>query len=124
MAFKHQRRRDDYERDNTIRWAFVLVPLAALSIAAISVLTFGLGSCGSVAGAVVDRKVHENSYQNSEARRTEIMTIEAQLAELNGQLGASDLDANTRRGLEGQARALNIRLRTARAKYDQVLLKE
>lgn len=73
---------------------------------------------------IAERKVYENSYQNSEARRTEIMTMEAELESINEQLSSPSLAEETRNQLEGQRRAINTRLKVARKKYDQVLLKE
>lgn len=112
------------DRAEFTRWWLIGLPLLVLTIVVLGALTFGMQSCGTVAGTVIERKTYENSYQNSEARKTEIMTMEAQLADIDSQLGNPDLDDATRRGLEGQRRAINVRLRVAREKLDKVWLKD
>lgn len=91
---------------------------------ALAPVVFGLNACGAVGGSIVERKVNENSYQNSEARKTEIMTYEAQLVELDAQLARTDLTPKARADLESNKAVLKVRLKVAKEKYDQVLLKQ
>lgn len=69
-----------------------------------------------VAGVVGERVVFEQSFQYKEARKTEIATFEAQLAEINRKLNFVSLDENTRVNLEAQASAIRIQLNVARRK--------
>ena len=112
------------ERKEFTSWWVLGLALLIPTVVVLGGVTFTLNSCGSVAGTVVDRKVQENSYQNSEARKTEIMTMEAQLATVEADLANPATPEATRAALRGQRRAINIRLEVARKKYDQVLLKQ
>lgn len=87
-------------------WVFALLVLTGIVI-------FGLKSVGLIGRTIVERKVFENSFQYSEARKTEIATFEAQLAEIDRKL-VSNLDENTRANLEAQAAAIRIHLNVAR----------
>lgn len=100
------------------------VILSLLALVGVSGVGFGLHSCATVAGTVVERKTFENSYQKSEAHRTEISMYEAQLAELDAQLSDPNLSSAAKQQLRGQVKAIGIRLKTAQHKYEQVLLKE
>lgn len=90
-------------------WVLGLVVLSGL------ILTL-LGYAGVFTQTVVERKVFEESFQYSEARKSEIATYEAQLAEINSQLADPALDENTRRSLTAQKSAISVRLNTAKAK--------
>lgn len=114
---------DSEQREFTSWWLRILA-LIIPTVLILGLIGFGMNSCGLFAGTVVERKVYENSYQNSEARRTEIMTMESQLVELDAMLADPTLPDAQRRQIQGQKRAVNVRLETARKKYDQVLLKE
>ena len=80
-----------------------------------SIIGFGLSSLGLIGRTVVERKVFENSFQYSEARKAAIATYEAQLAEVERML-AGNLDEATRSNLEAQAAGIRINLATERAK--------
>jgi len=67
-------------------------------------------------GVFGERVIFENSFQYSEARKVEIATYEAQLAEIEGKLANTNLDANTRTNLEAQRSALRVRLNVARSR--------
>ena len=58
----------------------------------------------------------EQSFQYSEARKSEIATYEAQLAEINSQLADPNLDEDTRRSLKAQKSAIEVRFTAAKAK--------
>ena len=79
------------------------------------VLTIAVGFGLKVFGVFGERVVFEQSYQYKEARKTEIATFEAQLAEINRQL-AGNISADLRRNLEAQKAAIQIQLRVARSK--------
>lgn len=74
-----------------------------------------LGYMGKFTGTVVERKVFENSYQYSEARKGEIAVFQAQLAEIESQL-LTEQDPAIRQELESKAAAIRVQLAAARAK--------
>lgn len=76
----------------------------------------GLNYVGLVGKTVVERKVFENSFQYSEARKTEIAIFEAQLVEVDRKLTNSDLTKTTRTNLEATASAIRVQLSAARRK--------
>jgi len=89
-------------------WILMLIVVASIVIGS----TRYLGMWG---GAVAERVIFENSFQYKEARKTEIATFEAQLAEITRKL-SSDVDEQTRTNLEAQAATLRIQLNVARSK--------
>jgi len=93
-----------------------LAPLVVLIIALLSIVGFGLKSLGLFGSTVVERVVFENSYQRSEAIKSQIATDEAVLAEIQHQLATPGLDEDTRNSLEAQAAAARVRMATARGK--------
>ena len=95
-------------------WRFL--PLALTAIVLFSVIGFGLSALGVFGRTVVERKVFENSYQRSEALKSQIAVDEATLAEITHRLTNPDLDANSRNNLEAQASAARIRLATTKRK--------
>lgn len=86
------------------------------SIVVLALVGFGLNSLGLFGRTVVERKVFENSYQRSEALKSQVATEEATLAEIDRKLSNPNLDPDTRTNLEAQASAARIRLNTARSK--------
>jgi len=95
-------------------WRFL--PIFIVVVCILAFIGFGLNSLGLFGRTAVERKVFENSFQYSEARKSEIATYEAQLAEIDGKLANPNLDANTRANLEAQKSAINIQLSIARSK--------
>lgn len=93
------------------KWVVIFLPTLALLVA----IGFALNSLGLIGQTVVERKVFEESFQYSEARKTAIATYEAQLAEINRKL-ASDVDSQTRTNLESQAAGIRIQLSMERSK--------
>lgn len=75
-----------------------------------------LGSVGLIGHTVVERKVFENSQQYTEARKTEILTFEAQLTEINQRLMSTTLSQEQKDNLEAQAAAIRVQLNVARNK--------
>ena len=69
-----------------------------------------------IAGVIGERVIFEQSFQYKEARKIEIVTFEAQLAEIELQLSFSDLDPQIRTNFEAQASAIKIQLDIARRK--------
>jgi hypothetical protein len=95
-------------------WRFL--PLFLIVIVFISVLGFGLRSAGLFGKTVVERKVFENSYQRSEAIKSQIALDESVISEIRQKLSNPNLDANTRYNLEAHLSATKIRIETARRK--------
>lgn len=91
-------------------WMWVLF----LMLVTGGILTF-FGYAGKFTGTVVERKVFENSYQYSEARKGEIAVFQAQLDEINRQL-LTEQDPAVRQDLESKAAAIRVQLAAARAK--------
>lgn len=108
----------DKDRNEFVRWWMIALPLLALTLITLGILNM----CGVMAGTVVERKVLENSYQNSEARKTEIMTLEAQLEEIDTQLADPATGESTKRNLQGQRRAIQVRLKVAKQKSNDIIL--
>lgn len=92
-------------------WMWVL-----LLIIVTGLIFTGLRYAGLIGGTIVERKVFENSFQYSEARKSEVAIFEAQLLEINSKLGNLQLDANTRSNLEATASVLRVQLNAARSK--------
>jgi len=79
-------------------------------------ITSIINYAGIFATTVVERKVFENSYQRSEALKSQIATDEAVIAEIEQKLRNPNLDENTRFNLKAQASAARLRISTARRK--------
>jgi hypothetical protein len=90
-------------------WGVLLVVLT-------SIIFTVLGYFGVFGKTFVERKVFEQSYQRSEALKTQVVTYEAQLAELETQLNNPNLDEGDRANIEAQMAAIRIQLKTARSK--------
>jgi biopolymer transport protein ExbB/TolQ len=88
-------------------WVFLLMVCAAI-------VTFGLQAFGFWGGTVVQRKVFEESFQYSEARRREIATYEAQLAGMRARLKTQDLDVDTEQEIKAQIANVEMRLAVAK----------
>lgn len=108
----------DYRSDmKMVRWTFWrILGLVVVAVVALSAVGFGLKSCGVFGSAVVERVVFENSYQRTEALKSQIANDEAVLAEIEIQLRNPKLDEDVRYNLEAQASAARIRIRTAKEK--------
>lgn len=92
-------------------WMWVLLLMIVSGI----VLT-GLSYVGLIGRTVVERKVFENSFQYSEARKAEVAAYQATLAEIERKLATAKIDEGTRANLEAQASGIRIQLNVARAK--------
>ena len=97
-----------------IFWKFL--PLFLIVVVVLSAVGFGLRSLGLIGKTAVEREVFEQSYQRSEALKSQIATDEAVLAEIERKLSNPGLDANTRHNLEAQMAAARIRIATTRSK--------
>ena len=95
-------------------WRFL--PLFLVVVAILSAVGFGTRSLGLWGGTIVERRVFEESYQRSEALKSQIATDEAVITEITGKLQNPNLDENTRFNLNAQASAARIRISTARSK--------
>ncbi len=99
------------------RWTFFKgMPLFLMIVVFLAILGFILNSVGLFGRTVVERKVFENSFQYSEARKSEIATFEAKLSEINRKLSSENYDQATRTNLEAHASALRVQLSVARSK--------
>ena len=112
---KYRKEANEFRSEaNWTLWKFL--PLTLTIIVIISVVGFGLKTLGVIGETVVERKVFEQSYQRSEALKSQIAVDEATLAEITHLLTNPNLDANTRIALEAQASAARIRLTTTKRK--------
>lgn len=93
-------------------WRFL--PIFVIFVVVSSGLGFATKSLGLWGGTVVERKVFEASYQRSESLNSRIAMDEANLAEIQRQLGNPNLDDNTRYNLNAQAASARVRIATAR----------
>ena len=107
---KQRRNAVDPEKKEFGKWWMWVLFLVVVTVLVI----FAFGSLGIFTQTVVERKVFEQSFQYSEARKLEIATYEAQLAELRGKLSNPNLDAGTRANIDAQIMAIQIQLNTAR----------
>lgn len=69
-----------------------------------------------ILGVFGERIVFENSFQYKEARKSEVVVFEAQLAEIERKLGDDALTDSERNSLAATASAIRIQLRAARSK--------
>lgn len=86
-------------------WILLLVVISAIVLGGLK-----------LTGVIGERIMFEQSFQYKEARKTEIATFEAQLAEIERQLISTTLDENVRTNLEAQASSIRIQLSVARKK--------
>lgn len=108
----------DYRSDmKMVRWTFWrILGLVVAAVVVLSIVGFGLNSLGVLGGTAVERKVFENSYQRTEALKSQIANDKAVLAEIESKLTNPKLDEDTRYNLEAQATAARIRIRTTERK--------
>lgn len=95
-------------------WRFLGIFLVVVVV--MTAIIFGLRALGVFGSTAVERAAFEQSYQRSEAIRSQIATDEAAIAEIQGQLANPGLDKNTRYNLEAQARAIRVRLAAVKGK--------
>ena len=98
----------EQEKKYFASWWFLIISLVAVT----AVVFGGL----RLVGVIGERVVFEQSFQYKEARKTEIATFEAQLAELELKLASTSLDDVTRTNFEAQVSAIRIQLNVARRK--------
>lgn len=94
------------------KWWILTLVLIVFSTA---MLAF-TGAIGSIFSKRVEREVLVTSHQYREARSSEMVTYEAQLAELRGQLNRKDLTESDKARIQGQVSSINILLSAARNK--------
>ena len=102
----------DSEKKDFGKWWIWILLLTIVSIVAFT----GLNYVGLIGGTIVERKVFENSFQYSEARKMEIATFEAQLTEIEHKLSSDSIDSETRENLEAQAAGIRIQLSVSRSR--------
>lgn len=102
---------DQEKKDYGSWWVWILT-LTVFSVIVLSILSYA----GIFTRTVVERKVFEQSYQRSEALKSQIATDEAVMAEIESKLKNPNLDDNTRYNLKAQISAARVRISTARRK--------
>ena len=90
-------------------WMWIL----GLVVVSIIILTV-TGYLGKITGTAVEREVFEQSYQRSEAVKSEIATYSVQIASLEGQLLNPNLDAGTKANISAQLSAIKMQLNIAK----------
>ncbi len=100
---------DSEKRDVGKWWMFIMLLLVVSGV-----ILGGIRFLGLYGGTVAERVIFENSYQYSEARKREIATYEATLAELRAQLARPNLTPSTRAQIEVQMSAVTIQLNAAK----------
>lgn len=91
--------------------AGVVAPLVVLGV-----FLTGVRYCTRYTDTIVERKILEESFQYKEGRKTEILTFQAQLNEIDVKLSNPSLDPNTRNNLEAQAAMIRTQLSVAKNK--------
>lgn len=97
-------------KDEFAKWWVVVVGL----IVATGIVFTLLNYAGVIGGTIVERKVFENSYQYKEGNRARVNMFEAQLAEIDVQLGSDGLSDVMRSNLKAQRSAIMVQLQAAR----------
>lgn len=92
-------------------WIWILV-LVIITTITLSILSY----VGLIGGTLVKRKVFENSFQYSEARKSEMSAFQAQLDQINIQLSNPELSPGERTNLRAAKAALTVQLQTVRSK--------
>ena len=114
-----QYREEAREVAKEARWTFFrFLPLFVGVVVILFVLFFALRGAGLIGGTAVERVVFENSYQRSEALKSQIATDEAVIMEIERKLLNPNLDGDTRFNLEAQLSAARIRIATAKGKQE------
>lgn len=106
-------RKEASEFHTEAKWtAWKFLPTIIIISLLLGAIGFGTRSLGLWGGTIVERKIFENSYQRSEALRSEIAQQKATIAILEGQLnGASAEESEI---IQSQLNAARIRLATVR----------
>lgn len=98
-------------------WTFFrFLPLIVIAVLIMAALFFGLRSAGLIGGTVVERVVFEQSYQRSEALKSQIATDEAVIMEIERKMMNPSLDEDTRFNLEAHLSAARVRIATAKGR--------
>ena len=110
-------RKEASEIATETRWTFFrFLPIFAMVIIVLFTIGFGLKSLGIIGSTIVERKVFEESYQRSEAIKSQIATDEAVLEEISVQLSNPNLNESIRYNLMAQQAAARVRISTAKRK--------
>jgi len=99
----------DSEKKEVGAWWFWLLFLIIFT----SIVFTGLNYFGIIGRTIVEREVFTHSQQYTEARKSEIATLRATIAEIEGKLMNPQLDEQTRINLNAQLSGLNIQLANA-----------
>ena len=100
------------EANLIFRWWIVGIILFVTTFVILTVVSY----LGLFTSTVVERKVFENSFQYSEARKTEILTFESQLAQIEVQLKSPSISDATRVDLESQKASISVLMNVAKRK--------
>ena len=113
MSYRNDMREVHKEARWTV-WKFSMLFVGTLLF--IAVVFFGLRAMGLIGETMLERKVFEESFQYSEARKSAIAAQEATMVEIERKLMNPNLDDSTRYNLEAQLSAIRIRISTERNK--------
>jgi len=100
----------EQEKKDLAGWWIWVLALVVVSTVVLNLV----GAGGYVFGLFVERKALENSHQYHEARKDELVTFDAQLAELHAQLNNPTLTDGQKANIEAQIASLNILSNAAR----------
>ncbi len=94
-----------------VGWTFwKVLPIGIVILMVVGGIGFGLNSLGLIGSTIVERKVFENSYQRSEALRSEIAQQRATIQVLEQQLVSANGEESVHINI--QINAARIRLAT------------
>lgn len=99
----------EYEKRYLASWWFWVLLLVVVSSGVLGVASYA----GLFGQTVAKRVIFENSFQYKEARKSEIITYNAQLEQINIQLSNPNLTEDERVNLEAQKASINVLLRSA-----------
>jgi hypothetical protein len=91
-------------------WFFFILVLVIVAGVTLTALSYA----GVIFRTKLERKVFEESYQFKAGQRQKISIFEAQLAEINAQLGDPSLTPGQKYQLKSKRAAIRVQLRAAR----------
>lgn len=87
-------------------WVLFLIVIAGIVLGT-------TGQIGRIVDVLIQRQIFEKSFQYDQARKDEVATYKAQIAELEGKLSNPDLSEGTRAEINAQLSAIRIQLNAA-----------
>lgn len=86
-------------------WLYILF-LVIISVVALAVLSY----TGKVGGTFIERKVFEQSYQRNEGLKSQMLTWQAQLAQINSKLMYAEPGTQDYINLSSQKAMLEVQI--------------